>query len=55
MIDPVLWGYVDPGSGMLLVQALIASVAGCLIFAWRIPGALWARVRRRGSGSQPQD
>ncbi len=33
MVDLGLLGYVDPGSGTLLLQAIIAGVAGCLVFA----------------------
>lgn len=45
---PVLFAYVDPGSGTLLVQALIAALCGGALFAGRrFRGWLVACWRRK--------
>jgi hypothetical protein len=32
-MDQLLLAYIDPGSGALMVQALVAGAVGCLVFA----------------------
>lgn len=43
--------YFDPGSGSLLVQALVAGSAGLLVFAKYV----WDWVSNLHRGSQPRD
>lgn len=38
----MIWLYLDPGSGSFLIQLLIASLAGIVIFV----GASWRKIRR---------
>jgi hypothetical protein len=38
----MIWLYLDPGSGSFLVQLLIASLAGLVIFV----GASWRKIKR---------
>jgi hypothetical protein len=38
----MIWLYLDPGSGSFLVQLLIASAAGVVIFI----GASWRKIAR---------
>ncbi len=38
----MVWLYLDPGSGSFLVQLLIASAAGVVIFI----GASWRKIAR---------
>ena len=45
----MIWMYLDPGSGSFLVQLLIASAAGLLIFA----GASWKKIKRFFSRNKP--
>lgn len=40
------WAYVDGGSAHLLIQGLIAAVAGVIYFI-RNPRELWAAIKRR--------
>lgn len=40
------WAYVDGGSAHLLIQGLIAGVAGVVYFI-RNPRELWAAIKRR--------
>ncbi len=49
MLDPIL-AYIDPGSGSLIIQVLIASIIALpVIFRARI--AQFTRVLRRDKGS----
>lgn len=43
-MEPFLLGYIDPGSGALLVQALIASAFGGLIVFRDVISGLWSRI-----------
>jgi hypothetical protein len=46
--------YIDPGSGMLVWQGLLAVVGAGLVFLGRIARAAkrwWARLRGRDEGS----
>ncbi len=48
---PSAHAYVDPGSGMLLLQGMIALIAGVIAFfrsPWRAIAKLWRRIRGRG-------
>ena len=50
MISPSAWAYVDPGSGMLLWQGLIAAIGAVLIFLRNplsIIRSLIDRIRRK--------
>jgi hypothetical protein len=38
----MIWLYLDPGSGSFLIQLLIASIAGIVIFV----GVSWRKVKR---------
>jgi hypothetical protein len=38
----MIWLYLDPGSGSFLIQLLIASLAGLVIFV----GASWRKIKR---------
>jgi hypothetical protein len=38
----MIWLYLDPGSGSFLIQLLIASIAGLVIFI----AASWRKIRR---------
>jgi len=38
----MIWLYLDPGSGSFLVQLLIASIAGLVIFV----AASWRKIKR---------
>lgn len=53
---PVLFGYVDPGSGTLLLQGLIAALCGGALFAGRrLCGWLVAFWRRKPATSDRVD
>lgn len=45
----MIWIYLDPGSGSFLIQLLIASIAGLVIFV----GASWRKIRRFFSRNKP--
>lgn len=55
-MTPALLAYIDPGSGTLLVQAMIATVCGGLFFcrgaAWRL---LTLFVHRRSKDVPPTE
>jgi hypothetical protein len=38
------WGYIDPGSGLLLVQGVISAVIGAIFVARRTLAQVLARV-----------
>jgi hypothetical protein len=38
----MIWLYLDPGSGSFLIQLLIASIAGIVIFV----GVSWRKVKK---------
>lgn len=50
---PSIPAYLDPGSGSLLIQLLIAGIAGIGIFL----GASWSRIRNlfRKKKQDPQE
>ncbi len=50
-----LLGYVDPGSGTLLLQAIIAGVAGCLVFAKGLFAGLAGMLRFRTGNKDVTD
>ncbi|HEY2981479.1 MAG TPA: hypothetical protein VGJ22_09885 [Anaerolineales bacterium] len=41
MLPKPAWAYLDPGTGMILVQALIASVAG----GFALIGIYWRKLK----------
>ncbi len=46
--SPVAFAYIDPGSGMLLIQGLIAAIAGILAFLTKPMEkikTIWRRMR----------
>lgn len=49
LVTPVTaWAYVDPGSGMVMWQGLIAAVGALLVFRRHIiqwVNSIWRRVR----------
>ncbi len=50
---PALFAYFDPGSGSMLLQAIVGGTAGLLVFArylWQ--SAPLARKRRKGAHDQ---
>ena len=47
----MIWLYLDPGSGSFLVQLLIASAAGLVIFI----GASWRKITRWFKKNKPND
>jgi hypothetical protein len=47
--------YIDPGSGSLLLQALLAGLLSVPFFFRRTIGDLWHRVRRVKSAEQSVD
>lgn len=51
-MPPVL-AYIDPGSGSLIIQALIASIVAAPFVLRRQVGALVRRIRRREVVSEP--
>lgn len=48
----MIFGYLDPGSGSLLLQALLGGIAGIAVAfkAWRM--RLAGKVRRAGKDSE---
>lgn len=52
----LLFAYIDPGSGSLLIQAVIAAVASVTFFFRHHIGNAWHRLRgglRRGQDAAP--
>ncbi len=47
----MIWLYLDPGSGSFLVQLLIASAAGLVIFF----ATSWRRIKRLFSKNKTQN
>jgi hypothetical protein len=47
----MLWLYLDPGSGSLLIQLLIAALAGLAIFF----GSNWRKIKRMFKKDKEQD
>jgi hypothetical protein len=47
----MIWLYLDPGSGSLLIQLLIAALAGLAIFF----GSNWRKVKRFFKKNQNKD
>ena len=58
-----VFAYIDPGSGSLLLQAILAAIISIPFFFRRTIGGAWSRLRggsRRGAdtkvdGSEPSD
>ncbi len=46
----MIWLYLDPGSGSFLIQLLIASIAGIVIFV----GVSWRKVKRLFNKNKPE-
>ena len=40
-----LWAYIDPGSGSMLVQVILAGILAVPFFFRRTIGDVWHRVR----------
>jgi hypothetical protein len=54
----MVWLYLDPGSGSLLIQLLIAALAGLAIFFgsnWRKIKRLFKKNRDNDSESEEED
>ncbi len=53
-MDHFLLAYIDPGSGALMVQALVAGAVGCLVFARNIVASITSKLfGRRQDDTQP--
>lgn len=48
-----LFGYIDPGSGSLLLQALLAAILSIPFVFRRTIGGFWHRLRGTGSVDEP--
>lgn len=44
------WAYLDPGTGSMLLQGLIAGIAAVSI----VGGRYWAKIKGLFSGKRPQ-
>ena len=49
----IVFGYIDPGTGSLLIQALIAAIVAIPFFFRRSIGAFVTRIRGKGSAEPP--
>lgn len=49
----IAYAYVDPGSGMLLLQGLVAAV-GALLFAIRNPMQFFRNLKKHLRRNRPQ-
>ena len=49
----IVFGYIDPGTGSLLIQALIAGLVAIPFFFRRSIGAFIARIRGKSSTEPP--
>lgn len=47
----MIWLYLDPGSGSFLIQLLIASIAGLVIFI----AARWRKIKRLFNKNKAQN
>jgi hypothetical protein len=47
----MIWLYLDPGSGSFLIQLLIASIAGLVIFI----AASWRKIKRMFNKNKVQN
>lgn len=52
-LPSIAYAYVDPGSGMLLLQGLVAAV-GALLFAIRNPRQFFRNLMARLRRNRPQ-
>ena len=52
---PIVLGYIDPGSGAMLLQWIIAGVAGVGFYFRRVIGKLFRRLFGKGDKNDPQD
>ncbi len=50
---PIVLGYIDPGSGAMLLQWVIAGIAGIGFYFRRVIGKLVRRLF--GKGDKPDD
>ena len=50
-MDHFLLAYIDPGSGALMLQALVAGAVGCLVFARN----LFANITTKFFGRRQDD
>jgi hypothetical protein len=48
-----LFGYIDPGSGSLLLQALLAAILSIPFVFRRTIGGFWHRLRGSDSTEEP--
>lgn len=48
-----LLGYIDPGSGSLLLQALLAAILSIPFVFRRTIGGFWHRLRGTGPADEP--
>lgn len=52
---PIVLGYIDPGSGAMLLQWIIAGVAGVGFYFRRAIGKLFRRLSGKGDKTDPKD
>jgi hypothetical protein len=50
-----LLAYIDPGSGSMLVQVVLAGILAVPFFFRRTIGEGWRRMRGNGSNDAPRD
>jgi uncharacterized membrane protein len=57
-VTPSAYAYIDPGTGSLLVQGLLAAVAGAMVtirFYWQRIVAFFGRDKNRDSKNQDDE
>lgn len=52
---PITLGYIDPGSGAMLLQWLIAGIAGVGFYFRRVIGKLFRRLFGKGDKTDDQE
>jgi hypothetical protein len=48
-VDPIVFAYIDPGSGSILLQFLFASAVGAAIYFRKLIGSLFRSMREKFS------
>ena len=47
------WAYIDPGSGSMLLQVILAGILAVPFFFRRVIGDAWHRVRGKDTDGTP--